>query len=106
MTESVLILLSPQTARARRARLAARKTTALRALGADATRLRILEVLRDGEACGSDLAWICQRSAKVVSHHLRRLAQAQLVSARRDGKMVLYQLTATAEALLAVGERP
>jgi ArsR family transcriptional regulator, lead/cadmium/zinc/bismuth-responsive transcriptional repressor len=33
-------------------------------------------------------------------HHLRTLGAAGLVESRRDGKMVLYTLTAPARALL------
>jgi DNA-binding transcriptional ArsR family regulator len=37
----------------------------------------------------------------LVSHHLRVLRGAGLVSGRRDGKMVLYALTEPGRALLA-----
>ncbi|MBA3400703.1 MAG: metalloregulator ArsR/SmtB family transcription factor [Actinomycetota bacterium] len=72
---------------------------------ADPTRLSILLALRsEGELCGCDLAWILGRSQALISHHLRALREARLVSSRRQARMVFYSLTAEANALLeAVG---
>jgi DNA-binding transcriptional ArsR family regulator len=57
--------------------------------------------LRDGrELCVCDLAWVCERSDKLVAHHARVLRSAGLVQSRRDGKMVLYALTARGIRLL------
>jgi DNA-binding transcriptional ArsR family regulator len=67
----------------------------------DPTRLAVAIALRDGaELCVCDLAWVCERSDKLVSHHARLLRAAGLVVSRRDGKMVLYSLTPRGEALL------
>lgn len=69
---------------------------------ADPTRLTVAVALRDGgELCVCDLSWVCERSDKLVSHHVRQLRSAGLVSSRREGKMVLYALTAAGQALLA-----
>jgi DNA-binding transcriptional ArsR family regulator len=69
---------------------------------ADPTRLIVAAALRDGgELCVCDLAWVCERSDKLVSHHVRQLRAAGLVRSRRDGKMVLYELTESGVALLA-----
>src|ERR1700712_887412 len=69
---------------------------------ADPTRLIVAAALRDGgELCVCDLAWVCERSDKLVSHHVRQLRAAGLVRSRRDGKMVLYELTEAGAALLA-----
>src|SRR3954470_15339658 len=66
------------------------------------TRLIVAAALRDGgELCVCDLAWVCERSDKLVSHHVRQLRAAGLVRSRRDGKMVLYELTDVGAALLA-----
>src|SRR3954468_12114345 len=74
---------------------------AAKALG-DPTRLVIAAALRDGgELCVCDLAWVCERSEKLVSHHVRHLRGAGLVQSRRDGKMVLYTLTEAGVALLS-----
>jgi DNA-binding transcriptional ArsR family regulator len=60
----------------------------------DPTRLAVAVALRDGgELCVCDLAWVCERSDKLISHHARALRAAGLVASRREGKMVLYTLT-------------
>jgi DNA-binding transcriptional ArsR family regulator len=72
-----------------------------KALG-DPTRLTVAIALRDGgELCVCDLAWVCERSDKLVSHHVRQLRAAGLVSSRRDGKMVMYSLTGRGATVLA-----
>jgi DNA-binding transcriptional ArsR family regulator len=47
-----------------------------------------------------DLSWVCERAENLVSHHVRALRAAGLVSSRRDGKMVMYSLTPRGGALL------
>ena len=70
------------------------------ALG-DPTRLQVALALREGgELCVCDLAWVCERSDKLVSHHARALRAAGLVDSRREGKMVMYFLTASGRVLL------
>ena len=67
----------------------------------DPTRLQVAVALRrGGELCVCDLAWVVERSDKLVSHHARALRAAGLVSSRREGKMVLYSLTDRGVALL------
>lgn len=77
--------------------VAARAAKAL----ADPTRLAVAAALRDGgELCVCDLAWVCERSDKLVSHHVHQLRAVGLVRSRRDGKMVMYELSETGAALL------
>lgn len=72
-----------------------------KALG-DPTRLAIATALGGGEpACVCDLAWIVGRDERLVSHHVRLLKAAGLARSRRDGKMVMYELTDRGGALLA-----
>jgi DNA-binding transcriptional ArsR family regulator len=74
---------------------------------ADPTRLTVALALRDGgELCVCDLAWVCERSDKLVSHHVRQLRSAGLVRSRRDGKMVMYALTEAGAALLSAVAEP
>jgi ArsR family transcriptional regulator, lead/cadmium/zinc/bismuth-responsive transcriptional repressor len=47
-----------------------------------------------------DLSWITERAENLVSHHVRALRGAGLVRSRREGKMVMYQLTGRGRALL------
>jgi ArsR family transcriptional regulator, lead/cadmium/zinc/bismuth-responsive transcriptional repressor len=68
---------------------------------ADPTRLTLAHALaQTDEACVCDLAWVMERAENLVSHHLKVLRHAGLVSSRRDGKMVLYSLTARGQALV------
>jgi DNA-binding transcriptional ArsR family regulator len=103
-TCDLLCLDLPRAEALRRARPAPAElvsaAAAARALG-DPTRLGVAVALRDGgELCVCDLAWVCERSDKLVSHHARVLRAAGLVESRREGKMVLYALTARGEQLL------
>jgi DNA-binding transcriptional ArsR family regulator len=78
----------------------------LRALG-DPTRLRIAHALSVGdELCVCDLAWIVGSSQGLVSHHLRQLRSAGLVTSRRDGKLVMYRLADTGQRVLATVVAP
>lgn len=74
--------------------------TAAKALS-DPTRLSIaLALAKSGSACGCDVAWIVGKEDKLVSHHLRALRAAGAAISRRDGKMVIYELTAAGATLL------
>ena len=105
-TCDLLCLDLPRAEALRRSRpLTGRLTSAAEAAKglADPTRLVVAAALRDGgELCVCDLAWVCERSDKLVSHHVRQLRAAGLVRSRRKGKMVLYELTGAGAALLGV----
>lgn len=65
------------------------------------TRLAIAIALREGgEMCVCDLSWIVGRQDKIVSHHLLLLRGAGIATSRKDGRMVLYSMTKSGEALL------
>lgn len=71
-----------------------------KALG-DPTRLAIALALREGRSlCVCDVGFIVSRDEKLVSHHLRVLKGAGLAESRREGKMVMYELTSSGLALL------
>ena len=79
---------------------AGRFAAGAKALG-DPTRLTLAVALRDGgELCVCDLSWIAERAENLVSHHVRALRKAELVRSRRDGKMVMYELTDRGRALV------
>jgi DNA-binding transcriptional ArsR family regulator len=68
---------------------------------ADPTRLTLAAALAEtDELCVCDLSWISERAENLVSHHLRVLRSAGVAASRREGKMVLYSLTAHGRALL------
>ncbi len=60
--------------------------------GADLTRLRILMGLSTTELCVCDLAVLTNVSESAVSHQLRDLKNANLVSSSKRGRMVYYRL--------------
>ena len=67
----------------------------------DPTRLTLLAALAaTDELCVCDLAWVAERSENLVSHHLRLLRRTGLAESRRDGKMVMYRVTASGRELL------
>jgi DNA-binding transcriptional ArsR family regulator len=75
------------------------------ALG-DPTRFAIASALEQGdELCVCDLAWVMERAQGLVSHHLGVLRTAGLVTARRDGRTVMYSLTREGRRLLAAVAR-
>jgi ArsR family transcriptional regulator len=60
---------------------------------AEPTRIRLLDRLREGEASVTELVEATGTSQQNVSKHLRVLADAGIVSRRRDGNFVRYALT-------------
>jgi DNA-binding transcriptional ArsR family regulator len=68
---------------------------------ADPTRLTVAAALAGAdELCVCDLAWVAERAENLVSHHVRVLRSLGLAESRREGKMVLYRLTARGQDLL------
>jgi ArsR family transcriptional regulator len=59
---------------------------------ADQTRLRMLNLLFQGELCGCDIQHVLNLSQSNVSRHLNYLKRAGLVLDRRDGFRVFYRL--------------
>lgn len=58
----------------------------------DPTRLRILTALQVSELCVCDLAQLLGMTVSAISHQLRLLKSAGLVTSRRSGKSVIYAL--------------
>ena len=59
---------------------------------ADPTRLRILAALSASELCVCDIAASLPLSESATSHQLRFLREARLVTHRKEGRVVYYQL--------------
>jgi ArsR family transcriptional regulator len=70
-----------------------------RALG-DETRLRIVDMLADGERCVCDLQSDLQLGQSLLSFHLRVLRDAGLVADRRAGRWAFYSLRPEAVATI------
>jgi DNA-binding transcriptional ArsR family regulator len=71
--------------------IAVRVAELLRAFG-DASRVRIVFALLNGEVNVGALAEAVGLSDSAVSHHLRGLRQLRLVRARKDGQQVFYSV--------------
>jgi ArsR family transcriptional regulator, arsenate/arsenite/antimonite-responsive transcriptional repressor len=74
----------------------------------DETRLRIVELLADGERCVCDLQVALGAAQSRLSFHLKKLKEAGLVHDRREGRWSYYSLDAETleemEAFLAARE--
>lgn len=76
------------------------KTSETFQLISDSTRLKILWLLCHSEECVINIAAAIDMSSPAVSHHLRVLRQAGLLTVRREGKEAYYTLADTDEAAL------
>lgn len=72
---------------------------ALHAL-ADANRLRIFALLREGERCVCDIETGVHLPQNLVSHHLRVLRESGLIRSRRAGRWIYYAVDAAQLAAL------
>jgi len=59
---------------------------------ADATRVRVILALRDGELSVNRMAQIVDKSPAAVSQHLAKLRLARIVTTRQEGQRVFYRL--------------
>jgi DNA-binding transcriptional ArsR family regulator len=56
------------------------------------SRLRILNLLRDGEKCVQDLVEVMDTSQANVSKHLKVMVQAGILSRRSEGTLAYYKV--------------
>src|SRR5262245_44997728 len=63
----------------------------LKALG-EPLRLRIVDLLRNGELTVGDISEKLDTELVTISHHLQILKNADLVTPRRDGRFIYYGL--------------
>ena len=96
--------------------LSAEQSTALarvfKAMG-DPVRLRLLSLIAShegGEACVCDLTGVFDLSGPTISHHLKVLREAGLITGERRGTWVYYRLRpevlSQATAVLTLNETP
>lgn len=62
------------------------------AMLADATRVRLILALRDGELSVNHLADIVDRTPAAVSQHLARMRLGRIVATRQEGQRIFYRL--------------
>lgn len=99
---------SPLTSGALDAAAAERLAHLFRALG-DPTRVRLLSLIAasdSGEACICDLTAPVGLSQPTVSHHMRQLVDAGLVTREQRGKWAYYRVVGDALAALAGALQP
>lgn len=60
---------------------------------ADKTRLRLLNLMREGEICVCFLVEVLGESQPKISRHLAYLRSAGIVETRRDGKWIHYKIS-------------
>jgi ArsR family transcriptional regulator, arsenate/arsenite/antimonite-responsive transcriptional repressor len=70
----------------------ARTARLCRALS-DENRLRIVAMLTSGERCVCELTAALELGQSLLSHHLKTLKDAGLVTDRREGRWVYYTLS-------------
>lgn len=61
---------------------------------ADRTRLRLLNLMTEGDVCVEDFVNILGDPQPKISRHLAFLRRAALVTARREGKWIRYSIVA------------
>jgi DNA-binding transcriptional ArsR family regulator len=58
----------------------------------DPTRLKIINILTQGEMCVCCITEELQMTQSAVSHQLRVLREKRIIKARREGKNIYYSL--------------
>ena len=59
----------------------------------DTTRIKIMYALYEGEMCVCAISELLNMTQSAISHQLKTLKDATLVSARREGKEMYYSLS-------------
>ena len=59
----------------------------------DTTRMKIMFSLFESEMCVCAIAELLGMNQSAISHQLKKLKQARLVSSRREGKTIIYFLS-------------
>lgn len=67
------------------------KARYLKTLG-DPNRLKIIELLREGELCQCDIIPEIGQSQPTISRHLNMLEELGVLSKRKDGVKVIYKI--------------
>ena len=59
----------------------------------DENRVRILDLLRDGERCACKILEEMQITQPTLSHHMKILCDAGIVTGRKEGKWMHYAIS-------------
>ncbi|MFB6151192.1 MAG: ArsR/SmtB family transcription factor [Haloarculaceae archaeon] len=69
---------------------------------ADERRIRIMRLLDESEVCVCDLVEVFDIEYSKLSYHLKKLKEADLVAADRNGNYVTYRPTERGETVIEV----
>lgn len=69
---------------------------------ADERRVRVMQLLGESELCVCDLVAVFDIEYSKLSYHLKKLKEADLVAANRDGNYVTYRPTERGEDVIDV----
>ena len=58
----------------------------------DESRLKILDILKNGELCSVDILKILNIKQSTLSHHIKVLCESGVLSGRREGKWIYYYI--------------
>ena len=58
----------------------------------DANRIRIIEMLVDGEKCGCEILEELDISQPTLSHHMKILTECNLLNSKKNGKWQIYSI--------------
>lgn len=58
----------------------------------DASRLKILDMLKDGEKCACMLLEEMQITQPTLSHHMKYLCESGIINYRKEGKWMHYSI--------------
>lgn len=58
----------------------------------DSTRIKIIDVLYEGELCVCDISVLINMTKSATSHQLRYLKEMNLIKSRKQGKEMFYSL--------------
>jgi len=59
---------------------------------ANAERLKILEVLKEGDKCVCELEAVLNKAQSTISHHLRKLEEVGIIRGFKKGKFTHYEI--------------
>ena len=59
----------------------------------DENRIRILQILKDGEKCACRLLEALNITQPTLSHHMKTLLDSGIVNGRREGKWMYYSIS-------------
>ncbi len=71
-----------------------KKTAVIFKAFCDENRIRILQILKDGEKCACRLLEALNITQPTLSHHMKTLLDSGIVNGRKEGKWMHYSISA------------